>query len=203
MRSTTLSKPIVILILLHVSVMGLHADMSKKHVRFRAVSPGAADAKEMVLLGHLYEPPKILLPILRAQSNNGAILQLVASDFSAQRNGDHAWILENWADEDKPQIEQMLADKDMAGRNQKMLRSISQLKAYGEVDYKGYRLLLIEYSGAITSRQVLSFKKANSGWKRTNALSADEGMQILGYAFENKTSVTGPIGGGAGSVTVE
>ena len=136
------------------------------------------DYVEVKLPGELYKPPKQVGAIERSQAKWDTPLDAAQSDFSAFKTDDDEWILENFLPEDREQIREFLGNSAMRERNNAAFADKDSREVHGKVEYQGYTILFIRESED-SNTMPLTFKNSPEGWKRTNALSADETLDVV------------------------
>jgi hypothetical protein len=143
------------------------------------------DVVEAVLPGRLFAPPRELGPVARADADPGTPLGALRADFSAWKSDDEAWIAANFAADDQEEIRAFLADPEMRAASRAGFARYGSVFVWGEVRQGGHALVLITYGqGRDPARGlVATFTEEGGAWKRTNALTADETMDIVWAAF--------------------
>lgn len=148
-----------------------------------AQGKGPDDTAEVILPGRLYEPPLAVEKVSREQVDRSTPVKAAASDYSAFKADDAAWILENFVEEEQAQIKTMLDDEQMRQRNKRVFDGRQSMEIWAEAEHNGKALLFVRYDGASERGAVLTFEQTQDGWKRTNALSADETFDVVFSAF--------------------
>lgn len=143
------------------------------------------DVVEAVLPGRLFAPPRELGPVARADAEPGTPLGALRADFSAWKADDEAWIAANFAAEDQEEIGAFLADPEMRAASRAGFARYGSVFVWGEVRQGGHALVLFTYGqGRDPGRGlVATFVEEGGAWKRTNALKADETLDIVWAAF--------------------
>lgn len=142
------------------------------------------DLVEVKLLGQLYNPPKQFTPISKQTANWNTPIDAAVADFSAFKEGNDEWILENFVPEDEKDIRTFLNDKEAYEQNKKIFEARTERDITGEVKYKEYAIVFVRDTGQ-AHPVPLTFKQTSSGWKRTNALSNDKTFDIVFSALYN------------------
>ena len=143
------------------------------------------DRIEVVLSGELFEPPRQLAVIARAQAERATPEAAVQSDFSAWKADDAEWILANFAEPDQAALAQFLDDAEMRAASRAGFARYDSVFLWGAVRRGDYALVLVTY-GQDAGRArglVTTMVEEAAGWKRTNALSADETLDLVWSAF--------------------
>ncbi len=136
------------------------------------------DYVEVKLPGELYNPPKQVSAIGKSQAKWDTPLDTAQSDFSATKADDDEWILENFLPEDREEIREFLGNPAIRERNKTAFEEKDSREVLGKVEYQDYTLLFIRESRD-TNTMPMTFKNSPEGWKRTNALSADETLDVV------------------------
>ena len=143
------------------------------------------DVVEAVLPGLLHEPPLELGIVARAEASLDTPDAALQSDISAWKADDEAWILDNFAAGDRTPLKEFLANPDMRAANSRRFADIESTFIWSTVRHGDYALVLFtQGQGENRARGlVATFIEEGGGWRRTNALSADETMDIVWAAF--------------------
>ncbi len=142
-----------------------------------------ADYTEVTLPGALIKPPLKLAPVAKANAKSDTPVAAAAADFSAEKADDADWIVSMFAPTDRADVKSMLADKAMRARNRGIFAHKDARYVRGHANYKDYVLLLIVDGKLDNSPQVLALVKTPAGFRRTNALSADDTFDIVWSAL--------------------
>ena len=159
----------------HLGVQLPHLDRGKKF----------EDAVEVVLTGELFDPPRRLDAVERAQADLSTPEAAARSDFSAWKADDTEWILANFAAADQAALAAFLDDTEMRAASKAGFAKLDSVSVWGVVNHGDYALMLITYGqGAVRARGLTAtFVEEAGAWKRTNALSADETLDLVWSAF--------------------
>jgi hypothetical protein len=159
----------------HMRMQLPHLDRGKK----------SEDAVEVVLSGELFEPPRRLGAVERAQADLSTPEAAARSDFSAWKADDVEWILANFAAADQAALAEFLDDAEMRAASKAAFAKQDVLILWGVVRHEAYALVLLTYGqGAERARGLTAtFVEEAGAWKRTNALSADETLDLVWSAF--------------------
>jgi len=154
------------------------------------------DCVEVALPGRLNQPPLPVVLIERRAADWSAPERALASIRSANTAGDREWILQNFPPDEQAQIRPLLGDAALVKRNQDHYRAIHGLEITGSAELRGYTVLLTrEELGEGRTRTVpVSLAKTASGWKQTNALSADETFDVVWAALRAGKMRGGTLG---------
>ena len=139
---------------------------------------GPADFVEVTLSGELYDPPRRFQSVKREQAKWDTPLDAAASDFSAFKADEDAWILENFVSQERDQVREFLSNARMREQNRKSFEGAEYREVTGQAQHQGYVLVFARESGE-TRSSPLTFQQTAGGWKRTNALSGDEVFDIV------------------------
>ena len=148
------------------------------------------DYVEVSLPGEMYNPPKKIGVIGRSQAKWDTPLDAAQSDFSAFKTDEDEWILVNFLLEDREQIREFLENPAVRERNKAAFADKDSREVHGKVEYQGYTILFIRESGG-TNTMPMTFKNSPEGWKRTNALSADETLDVVFAVLIGKGEMVG------------
>ncbi len=164
----------------HLGVQLPHLDRGKKF----------EDAVEVVLSGELFEPPRRLGAVERAPADLSTPEAAVRSDFSAWKADDAEWILANFAAADQAALAEFLDDAEIRAASKAAFAKQDSVFLWGVVDHGDYALVLLTYGqGAARARGLTATFVEEAGveeagaWKRTNALTADETLDLVWSAF--------------------
>ena len=141
------------------------------------------DYSEVTLPGSLNNPPLKLAPVVKANAKSDTPTAATAADFSAQKADDADWIVSMFAPADRADVTSMLADKSMRARNREIFKHKDARYVRGQAIYKDYVLLFIIDGKLKNTPQVLAFIKTPDGFRRTNALSGDDTLDIVSSAL--------------------
>ncbi len=143
------------------------------------------DAVEVVLTGELFEPPRRLEAVTRAQADLSTPEAAVRSDFSAWKADDVAWILTNFAAAEQPALAAFLDDAKMRAASKAAFAKQDSVFLWGVVRHEAYALVLVTYGQGTERARGLTatLVEEADGWKRTNALTADETLDLVWSAF--------------------
>jgi hypothetical protein len=141
------------------------------------------DYSEVTLPGTLIKPPLKLATVAKANAKFDTPNAAAAADFSAEKSDDAAWIVAMFAPVDRADVKAMLADQAMRARNRGIFAHKDARYVRGQASYKNYVLLFIVDGNLDNSPNVLVFVKTPDGFRRTNALSADDTFDIVWSAL--------------------
>lgn len=144
-----------------------------------AAGKSAGDTVEVILPGKRYFVPKPTPPIAREMANRRTPVQAASSDHFAFRSDDADWILENFAEADQKEVRGWLNDNKIRAANKSYYSSLETMQIWGEAELQGYRLVFVRYNDDKANSAVLTFTETPGGWKRTNALKADETFDVV------------------------
>jgi len=150
-----------------------------------AISKGKtlSDYSEVTLPGALIKPPLKLPPVAKANAKFDTPVNAAAADFSAEKSDDADWIVSMFAPADRAGVKSMLADRAMRERNRGIFAHKDARYVSGQANYKNYVLLFIVDGNLDNAPNVLAFVKTPDGFRRTNALSADDTFDIVWSAL--------------------
>jgi hypothetical protein len=150
-----------------------------------AISKGKTltDYSEATLPGALIKPPLKLAPVAKANAKFDTPVNAAAADFSAEKSDDADWIVSMFAPADRATVTSMLADRAMRERNRGIFAHKDARYVRGQANYKNYVLLFIVDGNLDNAANVLAFVKTPDGFRRTNALSADDTFDIVWSAL--------------------
>lgn len=164
-------------------------------INSRYIAEGRAvdEVVELILPGALHDPPAALGVTPRAQADASTPLGAAQADFSAWKADDPDWILSNFADLDRLDLMQFLLDPDMRAVSRAGFERYDTTFVWGVVMHADFALVLMTHGqGTDRSRGlVATFALEADAWKRTNALSADETLDLVWSAFRVGQMSTG------------
>ena len=143
------------------------------------------DTVELVLPGEVFEPPRELSPISRDQADLNTPEGAVRSDFSAWKADDVEWIKANFAADEQAALAQFLADDEIRAGSKAGFATLDSVYLWAVVRHESYTLALITY-GQVEDRSrgmTAALIQEDGVWKRTNALSGDQTMDMVWAAF--------------------
>ena len=141
------------------------------------------DYSQITLPGALIKPPLKLAPVAKSKAKFDTPVNAAAADFSAEKSDDADWIVSMFAPGDRADVKAMLADRSMRERNRGIFAHKDARYVRGQANYKNYVLLFIVDGNLDNSPNVLAFVKTPDGFRRTNALAADDTFDIVWSAF--------------------
>ncbi len=143
------------------------------------------DTVEIALPGVLFDPPRELGVVSRDQVDRSTPEGAVRSDFSAWKADDAEWILANFAAGDQAALTGFLNDEAMRAGSKVGFAKLDSVFLWGVVRHQAYALALITYGQAEDRLRglVATLVEEADGWKRSNALSADETLDLVWAAF--------------------
>jgi len=141
------------------------------------------DYSQVTLPGALIKPPMKLAPVAKANAKFDTPVNAAAADFSAEKSDDADWIVSMFAPGDRTDVKAMLADNNMRARNRGIFAHKDARYVRGQANYKNYVLLFIVDGNLENSANVLAFVKTPDGFRRTNALAADDTFDIVWSAL--------------------
>lgn len=149
---------------------------------------GPDDMVEIVLPGRVYDPPIKVVPVKgKQEASRKSPEQASASDFSAFREGDPEWLRENFTEEDYPQIQRMVEDRNMRRLNQTTYMRYGEKTILSRCEFKDVTLVFARYDGVTANGVIEAYRKVKGNWKRTNALAKDETVGVLLTMFRQGT----------------
>ncbi len=140
---------------------------------------------QVVLSGELFDPPRELGVVSRAQAKWNTPEAALRSDFSAWKADDAEWIRANFAAGDQAALAQFLADAEIRAGSKAGFAKLDSVFLWGLVRHEVYALALITYGQVedLSRGLVATLIEEAGAWKRTNALSADETLDVVWSAF--------------------
>jgi hypothetical protein len=150
-----------------------------------AISKGKTltDYSEVTLPGALIKPPLKLAQVAKANAKFDTPVNAAAADFSAEKSDDADWIVSMFAPADRAAVKSMLGDRAMRERNRGIFAHKDARYVRGQANYKNCVLLFIVDGNLDNAANVLVFVKTPDGFRRTNALSADDTFDIVWSAL--------------------
>ena len=154
-----------------------------------AAGKSADDIIEIVLAGKRTFVAKPIFPIAREMASRETLTTAATSDFFAFRTDNADWILENFADADQTEVRGWLDDKNVRTANQRYYAKLETMQVWGEAELGDYRLVFVRYNNDKATNTVMTYTNTPQGWKRTNALKADETFDVVFAGFRNPAPV--------------
>ncbi len=167
--------------------VAFHAEIRNLGFQKRHLDSGKEfeDTVELVLPGELFEPPRELGVVARAQVERHTPEGAVRSDFSAWKADDAEWIKANFVTGEQAALAQFLADAEIRAGSKAGFATLDSVFLWAVVRHEDYALVLITY-GQVDDRSrgmTATLVQEDGAWKRTNALSADETLDFVWSAF--------------------
>jgi hypothetical protein len=135
---------------------------------------------EVVLRGQLYNPPKKISVDKLVTGNRNTLEQAFESDIAAMKSDDIEQILASWLPSEREELKRFLFDAQIRQGNNQWISKHPFLEIQGLVEYKGMSLLLVK-----NDHLVFTFTKLDNKWYRTNALSEDDGFDLIFSAWRD------------------
>ncbi len=127
----------------HLGVQLPHLDRGKKF----------EDAVVVVLTGELFDRPRRLDAVERAQADLSTPEAAARSDFSAWKADDTEWILANFAAADQAALAAFLDDAEIRAASTTGFAKLDSVSVWGVVNHGDYALVLLTYGqGAARAR---------------------------------------------------
>ena len=151
----------------------------------RAKNKHRDDCVEVALPGRLDSQPLAIPLIERKAADWSTPERALASIRSANTVGQKEWLVENFTADERPRVRAELDDPAMVKRSVDYYTTIRKAEITGSAELRGYTLVFTrEETSAGTVRIVpVTLRKTASGWKQTNALSADETFDVVWAAL--------------------
>ena len=167
--------------------VAFHAQVKNLGIQRRHLDSGRKfeDTVESVLPGELFEPPRELGVVARAQVDRTTPEGAVRSDFSAWKADDVAWIKANFAAGEQAALAEFLADAAIRAGSKAGFAKIDSVFLWAVVRHEDYALALITY-GQVDDRSrgmTATLIQEDGAWKRTNVLSGDATLDFVWSAF--------------------
>lgn len=141
---------------------------------------------EVVLPGRLYRPPFPVVPVqTRSEADRRTPEQASASDFSAFRAADPAWLRENYTADDYPHIQRLVEDATIRNMNRGVYRGYRTKTIVSRCAYKDFALVFVRYDDAKASGVIEAYQQISGQWKRTTAPTRDATFILLQNLFRN------------------
>lgn len=153
---------------------------------------------EVELTGEIYkEPITIKKDISKKEANSSTLVGAVESYFAANGNADAVWIVENYLDEEKEDIEKLFNNGALLEKHKRHIENIEKIEITGKAMYKDYIIVFIKQkfiSGKVIT-EAIPFKRTEEGYKVTNSLGKDDTYDIVfaALAFGNVTDENGNV----------
>lgn len=156
--------------------------MSARHTQ---AGKSADDEVTVTLPGQIHQPPRELGLVDRDHASLRTPVDALQSDISAWKADDVDWIIGNFAVGDRAALKEFLADAEMRAANRQRFLSTTAIFVWATVRHGNYALVLFTHGqGEKRARGlVATFMTTGSGWRVTNALSADETLDLVWSTF--------------------
>ena len=143
------------------------------------------DSVTVTLPGERFVPPRRLDIVPRAEADRTTPAGALQSDFSAWKADDTDWIRENFAARERPAITAFLANPEMRAASRAGFARYDAAYLWSVVSYGDYALALFTYGQGEERAYGLTatFVFEDGGWRKSNALSRDETLDIVWTAF--------------------
>lgn len=171
-----------------------------KNLGFQASNPlisglGPEDEVSTLLEGTVYEAPRAVAIVVSQISNTSSPQKAATSIFSANRAGDVDWIAGNFVEDEREQVREFFADKEILDQNTSLAKSVKSHEVLAALKYNGFAILIVrsESTDGRKSLFPLVLRMTPSGWKQTNALSGDKVFDVVFTAL--RTGTWGLVGG--------
>ena len=197
-RARAIGFPVLATLILAVTVLGaapsalagevaFHAKVKNLGFQKRHLDNGKSfeDTVELVLPGELFVPPRELSAISRDQAEWSTPEGAVRSDFSAWKADDAEWIMANFAAGEHAALAQFLADEEIRAGSKAGFAMFDSVFLWAVVRYEAYALALVTY-GQVDDRSrgmTAAMIQEDGAWKRTNALSGAQALDMVWAAF--------------------
>ncbi len=135
---------------------------------------------EVVLPGQWYSPSKKVFVNKLVARDRNTLEQAFETDIAAMKSDNIEQILANWHPSEREELKRFLVDVNIRKGNNLWISRHPLLEIQGLVEYKGMRLLLVK-----NDHLVFTFKKHDNKWFRTNALSGDDGFDLIFSAWKD------------------
>ena len=179
---------ILVLILFFTSVIFAHAEVvfqtkvSKLGMGNMDYGKGKSpdEIVEVVLPGQLYNPSKKISVNKLVAGKRNTLEEAFEADIAAMKSDDIEQILASWHPSERQELKRFLLDVNIRKGNNLWISKHPLLEIQGLVEYKGMRLLLVK-----NDHLVFTFKQHGNKWFRTNALSGDDGFDLIFSAWKD------------------
>ena len=138
------------------------------------------DTVEVVLPGELFYPAKKVVVKKLSTGDRKTLEQAFAADIAAMKSDDIEQILASWHPSERQDLKRFLVDVNIRKGNNQWINRHPLLEIQGTVEYKGMQLVLVK-----NDRLVFTFKRQGNKWFRTNALSGDDGFDLIFSAWKD------------------
>jgi uncharacterized protein YqeY len=147
----------------------------------RAKNRRQGDCVRVTLPGRLDKPPVPVALIERKAAAWTTPEDAVASIRSANTSGEKEWILENFSRDDRARVKALIDDPAILKRNLDYYKMIQNVEIMGSAELRGHHIVLVREATADGKARMapVTLVKTASGWKQTNALSADETFDLI------------------------
>lgn len=145
------------------------------------------DTLRLTLPGERFDPPLELRAIPRDSVRRSTPLAAEVAAFSAFKAADPDWIVETFADADRAEILDFLADSAVRAGSQRLFESLTEVRIYAITEHRAadvdYRLVFFSYRDSPRRGNVHVYVLERGAWKRTNRLVRDSDAALAFNAF--------------------
>ena len=150
---------------------------------------GPKDEVSALLEGTVYEVPRAVPIVVSPISDTSSPQKAAASIFSANLAGNVDWIAGNFVEDEREQVREFFADKEILNQNTSLSKSVKSHEVLAALKYHGFAILVVRSESADGRKSLfpLALRKTPSGWKQTNALSGDKVFDVVFTALRTGT----------------
>lgn len=150
-----------------------------------------ADSVELRLPGEWFDPPRELTVIAREAADLSSPLSASEAAYSAFKLYDDDWIVSSFAEEDRGEIRNLLANSGVRAVNRDYYEHIQGKRIHGWAAYvtdsTDYRLIFVSLARGSQTKRVETFVLESGEWRRTNRLVRNRAFQVAWNAYGSGT----------------
>lgn len=153
------------------------------------LSPG--DSVELRLPGEWFDPARELSVIDRDAADLSSPITASEAAYSAFKSYEDDWIVASFAEWDRPEIRQMLADAGVNTGSRGYYEQVTGKRVDGWAGYAtdstDYRLVFVTLFRPAPTTRVETFVLESEEWRRTNQLVRDTVFQMAWNTYRHGT----------------
>lgn len=143
------------------------------------------DTLSATLPGELLNPAVEISTVARTAVRRNTPEAASASDFSAFKASDPAWIANNFTKQEQQPMRDNFSDKMIQEKSREIFSNYDRKMLIGKASYKDAVVLLINYHEFPERLHAEVYVKEGNQWKRTNLYASDETMDVIATALKS------------------
>lgn len=143
------------------------------------------DRLTATLPGELLNPAVEISTVAKTAVRRNTPEAASASDFSAFKAGDPAWIANNFTKQEQGPMRDNFSDKMIQEKSKEIFDNYDHKMLIGKASYKDAVVLLINYHEFPERLHAEIYVKEGNQWKRTNLYASDETMDVVATALKS------------------